>query len=104
MGFIKMYCWKCKNEIIKESAVTRQETCPFCQAFLHCCLNCSFYDKFAHNECKEPQAEWVNEKDMGNFCEYFSPSHKKPAVSKTISKEEASKKIAELLKKNAAKN
>lgn len=99
-----MYCWKCKNEIIKESAVTRQETCTFCQAYLHCCLNCSLYDKFAHNECKEPQTEWVNEKDMGNYCEYFSPSGKKNSVSKTLSKEEAGRKIAELLKNNASKN
>ena len=99
-----MYCWKCKKEIIKESAITRQETCAFCQAYLHCCLNCLFYDKFTHNECREPQAEWVNEKDMGNFCEFFSPSDKKPAAHKTLSKDEAGRKIAELLKKNASKN
>ena len=66
-----MYCWKCANESEITEKAGRSETCPHCQSYLHCCYNCKFYDKFAHNECKEPQAEWVKEKDMGNFCDYF---------------------------------
>ena len=40
------------------------------------CLNCIFYDSSAHNQCLENQAEWVREKDKGNFCGYFAPHNK----------------------------
>jgi hypothetical protein len=35
------------------------------------CLNCKHYDPGSHRECREDQAEWVKEKDHGNFCSYF---------------------------------
>ena len=95
-----MYCWKCKNEIKLERKISRTETCPFCNAYLHCCFNCIFYDKLAYHECKEPQAEWVKEKYIGNFCDYFSPKQDKPKIDETLSKEEASKKLSNLFKKN----
>jgi len=37
------------------------------------CKNCGFYEPKAHNECHEPQAERVLEKERSNFCEYFKP-------------------------------
>lgn len=27
----------------------------------------------AHNKCAEPAAEWVRDKEKGNFCEFFTP-------------------------------
>lgn len=27
----------------------------------------------AHHECREPTAEWVADKERGNFCGYFEP-------------------------------
>lgn len=94
-----MFCWKCKNEIKGIEKVGRSGTCPYCQAYLHCCFNCRFYDKFAYHECKEPQAEWVKEKDSANFCDYFSSVKEKPKNHKTLSKEEARKKLNELFKR-----
>ena len=99
MGNLRIYCWKCSKEIETVHKVSRSQTCPQCQSYLHCCYNCKFYDKFAHNECKEPQAEWVKDKSLGNFCDYFLSKQDKPSAQKSISKEEANKKIAELLKK-----
>ncbi len=64
-------CHKCKKEIGLEGRVGRRDTCPHCATNLHCCLNCKFYDEFAHNQCKEPEAEWVSDREGGNFCEFF---------------------------------
>jgi hypothetical protein len=64
--------FSCKKELEVENKVGRAETCPFCNADLHCCLNCLFYDPRAYNQCREPQAERVVEKDRSNFCDYFS--------------------------------
>jgi hypothetical protein len=49
----------------------RFDVCPYCGADLHICMNCKFYDEFAHNKCKEPQSEYVSNKEKSNFCEYF---------------------------------
>ena len=35
------------------------------------CKNCRFYDPTAYNECREPSAEVVREKERANFCDYF---------------------------------
>ena len=64
-------CFSCKRELDVGEKTGRTETCPFCNADLHCCLNCRFYDPAAYNQCREPQAERVVEKDRSNFCDYF---------------------------------
>jgi hypothetical protein len=65
-------CFSCKRELEVGEKAGRTETCLFCNADLHCCLNCQFYDPRAYNQCREPQAERVVEKDRSNFCDYFS--------------------------------
>ena len=52
--------------------VGRQTQCPFCGADLHCCMNCSFYDHGAYNDCRELQAERVLDKVRSNFCDFFN--------------------------------
>jgi hypothetical protein len=32
------------------------------------------YDPAAHNKCREPQAEWVSEREKANFCDLFAPN------------------------------
>lgn len=51
--------------------VQRTDGCPYCHSDLKCCLNCRLHDPGANNQCLEPQAEWVTDKDKGNFCEFF---------------------------------
>lgn len=74
-----MFCFKCQKEIITAPGVPvgRREECPNCSSDVHVCLNCVHYDKGAYNECKEPSADYVKEKDRSNFCDYFTPSDKK---------------------------
>ena len=64
-------CHRCRREITLEGKIGRREACPGCGADLHCCLNCSFHDPGAYNQCREPQAERVLDKDRGNFCDWF---------------------------------
>jgi len=94
-----MYCHHCNLEILKKDKIGRQETCPQCGSLLHCCLNCRFYDSAAYHQCRETEAEWVNDKAAANFCEYFEP--RKSSDIKTDSKsEEARKKLERLFKKS----
>lgn len=64
-------CVFCKNKIELSYKPGRNEECPHCKRAVHCCLQCKFYDKTAHHECREPQAEYVREKDQPNYCDYF---------------------------------
>jgi hypothetical protein len=38
---------------------------------LKCCKNCLYFDPAAHNQCRDPAAEWVRDKELANFCEFF---------------------------------
>jgi hypothetical protein len=72
-----MKCWKCGTEISEVSGarkVLRTDSCPKCDSDLHACKNCQHHDPKYHNECRETQAEWVNDRERANFCDYFSPA------------------------------
>jgi hypothetical protein len=92
-------CFFCKKEIDIEDKVGRAESCPFCRSDLHCCLNCRFYDEKAYNQCREPQAERVVEKDKANFCEYFSFRDASHLFSQEDEQRKAKEKLDALFKK-----
>ena len=64
-------CHHCGRELHFEGRPERTQDCPFCHSDLKVCLNCSFFDPGANNQCREPQAEWTSEKTKANFCEFF---------------------------------
>jgi hypothetical protein len=64
-------CHYCKKQLNIEDKVGRTDTCLYCGSDLHCCINCKFYDEYAHNKCREPQSEYVSDRQRSNFCEYF---------------------------------
>ena len=70
-----MNCWKCHKETNIEKPV-RTDECPSCHADLHVCRACEFYESGAHNDCRETSAEYVSDKERGNFCDYFRASNK----------------------------
>jgi len=90
-------CHKCKREIAEDFFIGRQTLCPSCEADLHCCLNCSFYEIGAYNDCREPQAERVLDKSRSNFCDFFSfkQTTKTPVAADSGSKD----KLEALFKK-----
>jgi len=79
-----MICWKCRKETGIEKPV-RGDECPLCHADLHVCKACEFYESGAHNDCRESSAEFVNDKERGNFCDYFRPNPKIEEVSSDAS-------------------
>lgn len=93
-----MQCYSCGTDIQIKEKIRRPDTCPKCSAYLHCCRNCRFHDVNAHHQCREPQAEFVPDKEMGNFCDYFEPvTGPRPAVNDRAA--EARKKLEQLFKK-----
>lgn len=74
-------CHSCHNPVDDGGRIGRADTCPHCGADLHCCLNCCFYDAGAYNQCREPQAERVVDKESANFCDCFAPENRPAAPS-----------------------
>lgn len=67
-------CHACRVELEFDDPIGRSSRCPSCASELRCCLDCRFYDVSSYNECAEPSAERVLEKDRANFCDQFSPA------------------------------
>jgi len=93
-------CWKCGTTISLDSGskVGKRETCPKCDRDLHACRNCQFYDLGKHNQCAEPQAEWVRDKEAANYCDYFSPNTVLGAARPSTPSQDAKKKFDSLFK------
>ena len=77
-----MICFSCGLELKFKGKIYRTDVCTQCDADVHCCLNCDNYDTSAHNKCREPQAEWISEREKANFCDFFISNKKteKPIV------------------------
>ena len=69
-----MNCFHCGRAAEVNERVGFRDTCAGCDRPLHACLNCEFYDPSYNNQCREPQAERVVDKDRFNFCEFFAPA------------------------------
>ena len=80
-----MICHHCRGEIKIEGYISRTDECPSCSSDVHCCLNCTNYDSHAHNKCREPQAEWVTDRERANFCDFFLPNTQKAGTGKSPS-------------------
>lgn len=69
------FCHKCRNEIefiIKVGIkVGRLDTCAHCGADMHACKNCRFYDSGLHNQCRIPEADFIRDRTVANFCHHF---------------------------------
>lgn len=69
-----MICFSCGKQtgLSSNVHVGYREACLHCSADLHSCRQCRFFDRRAYNECKEPSAERVLEKEKANHCDFFS--------------------------------
>ncbi len=71
----RVHCFAC-NAAVELGAGERigfQDSCEDCGADLHVCRNCVRHDPSAYNECREPNAERVSDRERNNRCDYFSP-------------------------------
>jgi hypothetical protein len=65
-------CHHCGAHVQIDEPLARDAECPTCKRDLRCCINCRHYDTTRNNQCRETQAELVEDKARRNFCEYFS--------------------------------
>ncbi|HMN68750.1 MAG TPA: hypothetical protein PKC28_09465 [Bdellovibrionales bacterium] len=70
---LKVVCFHCGAELEFSERVPLRAECDKCRSDAHVCKNCQFYDPKVYNECREPQAEVVMDKERANRCEYFQP-------------------------------
>ncbi|MFQ5417048.1 MAG: hypothetical protein ACE5FL_08405 [Myxococcota bacterium] len=71
-----MRCFACDIaiEIPPGERIGFRAICDACGADLHVCRSCEQHDPGAQNECREPAAERVGDRERANHCEYFAPS------------------------------
>ena len=92
-------CHHCRKKLDTDLKAGRRDTCPFCDADLHVCLNCLFYDPGSYNQCRESQAERVVDKERSNFCDYFNFRDAVDGESLEEKKQNAQEKLEALFKK-----
>jgi hypothetical protein len=90
-------CFHCGAEITYTDRIGIREECPNCRNDVHVCKNCKFYDPKVYNECTEPQAEVIREKERANVCDYFQPGGGDGGKNKT--KEDLMRAAEALFKK-----
>jgi hypothetical protein len=67
---------------------------------LHACRNCRHYDPAVNNKCREPNAEWVTDRERANFCEFFQLAREPLGAGKGSSAADAKKKLEDLFRKD----
>ncbi|MBI5529572.1 MAG: hypothetical protein HY897_24870 [Deltaproteobacteria bacterium] len=90
-------CHSCGQPIDPLTKVGIRDDCAKCHRDLHVCKNCRFWDSSAHNQCREPQAEYVPDREKSNFCTFFTPGAGQKKMSRSAA--EAKKKLDALFKK-----
>ena len=91
-------CWSCGTDLPYPpfSMVPREEECARCRKDLHSCRNCRHYDPALSNKCREPEAEWVTDREVANFCELFQLAATSPGRRPQDGSREARRKLDDL--------
>jgi len=94
-------CHRCGQEWVSDKRRPAfKEYCDKCSAYLHCCLNCRFYDPYAHNKCRIPTTDWVADRAGPNFCEdfEFADAADAPAAKDDDKREKARHALGDLFR------
>ncbi|MCB1119105.1 MAG: hypothetical protein KDK65_04010 [Chlamydiia bacterium] len=75
-----MICWNCGKETtpFPHNLVPFKATCDHCQAYLHCCKNCQFYQPGLPNDCRVPGTDPISNREKFNLCDEFALAGKAP--------------------------
>ncbi len=84
-------CFRCGTEVPGDGRVPREGACDGCDQDLRCCRNCRFYEPTLNNQCSEPQAEWVSDKERANFCDLFEMADRERSGRGTVSGADAAR-------------
>jgi len=68
----RFVCWRC-GEALQAIAkpFPRLERCRACNADLHVCYMCRYYNPRMRDHCDHELAEAAREPDLANFCHYL---------------------------------
>ena len=64
-------CHGCGAAMRRGDPIPRDGSCDGCGRDLRCCRNCQHWDERASGECRETDADLVQDKWRRNFCEFF---------------------------------
>lgn len=94
-------CWSCATPLPYPNFATvpREAECPKCMRDLHACRNCRHYDPGVNNRCREPNAEWVTDRERANFCDFFQLAETVRGAGGPDRSAEARKKLDDLFRK-----
>ncbi|MFN3697420.1 MAG: hypothetical protein ACK4VO_08260 [Pseudobdellovibrio sp.] len=82
---MELVCFSCQKVNQVSDKISYREECFHCKTDLHSCKNCYFYDHKSYNECKEPSADVVKEKERANFCDFYRPSQRGALIDEKAS-------------------
>ncbi|HEX7077515.1 MAG TPA: hypothetical protein VF363_03755 [Candidatus Eisenbacteria bacterium] len=92
-------CAFCGTPLDSKMRVPREAECPNCGRDLHACVQCRHFDPTVNNQCREPQAEWIVDRERRNFCDYFSLNPAARAGIRTVDRaKDARQKLDQLFK------
>ena len=93
------HCHRCGWEWNLAGQPGRSESCHKCNADLRVCRNCTSFDPRVAHQCRDRRAEPVQEKEVGNFCEYFEMARRvfTPVGSVSSREESAREQLKKLL-------
>jgi hypothetical protein len=76
------WCQNCGEEFPYRSGdvVGRTSTCAKCNRDLHACVQCDHFDPRSNNQCREPNSDRVDNRLASNFCDFYRPKGKAPAM------------------------
>jgi len=80
-------CAECGSMVQFMDELKLTETCKHCNADLHTCRNCKFFDPGAPNQCMRPVPARIESKNTRNMCTLFSP---KVIVEKAVEEKQES--------------
>ncbi len=96
-------CWRCGAELGGVAQpFARAAECPHCNADLHVCKMCEYFDASARRGCREPVADEVNDKERSNFCGYFQATTVSIVDARAAQSRHAQSDLADLFGLDAA--
>ena len=64
-------CYACGHINSFLGNISFRANCSNCYQDIHVCKNCVHYDEKSYNECREPSAERITDKERANYCDHF---------------------------------
>jgi hypothetical protein len=94
-------CWFCRADLPYRplAALPRDAECESCGRDLHVCRACRHHDPAVNNQCREPNAEWISNRERANFCEFYQLADVPRGLSGPDRSTEARRKLDELFGK-----